>query len=175
MTGRVAVVVVSYYSADDLGACLAALKGEELVGPVVIIDNASTDASVAVARKAGGEQIEVVALDKNTGFAGGCNRGYAFIQDRAEYVAFMNPDVRVETGCFERCVEVMEANPRVGCVAPLLIRPNGVTVDSAGQVLKRGTLEVRDRGYGETLGSVGLEPCRVLAACGFIQPNICSK
>jgi GT2 family glycosyltransferase len=168
MTGRVAVVVVSYFSADDLEACLASLKGEELVGPVVIIDNASTDRSVAVARKAGGEQIEVVALDKNTGFAGGCNRGFAFIQDQAEYVAFMNPDVRVEKGCFEQSVEVMEANPRVGCVAPLLIRPDGVTVDSAGQLLERGTLEVQDRGYGGTLGSEWLDPCRVLAACGAL-------
>ncbi|RLE28436.1 MAG: hypothetical protein DRJ61_16415 [Acidobacteria bacterium] len=168
MTGPVAVVVVSYFSADDLGGCLAALKGEEVVGPVVVIDNASTDDSVAVARKAGGEQVKVVALDENTGFAGGCNRGYALVQDQAEYVAFMNPDVRVEEACFERCVAVMEANPRVGCVAPLLMRPDGVTVDSAGQVLKRGTLEVQDRGYGEALGPEWSKPGPVLAACGAL-------
>ncbi len=169
MTSKaVAVVVVSHFSADDLGACLASLNGEELVGPVVIIDNASTDASVEVARRVGGKQVEVVALDENTGFVGGCNRGYALIQDQAEYVAFMNPDVRVEKGCFEHCVDVMEANPRVGCVAPLLIRPDGVTVDSAGQVLKRGTLEVQDRGYGEALGSELSDSCPVLAACGAL-------
>ncbi|MEN8165349.1 MAG: glycosyltransferase family 2 protein, partial [Acidobacteriota bacterium] len=168
MTGRVAVVVVSYFSADDLGTCLASLNGADLVGPVVIIDNASTDLSVAVARKAGGDQIEVVALEENTGFAGGCNRGFALIQDQAEYVAFMNPDVRVEKGCFEQCITLMEANPRVGCVAPLLIRSDGVTVDSAGQVLKRGTLEVQDRGYGQALRPKLSSSRPVLAACGAL-------
>ena len=163
-----AVAVVSYNSAKDLGECLNALARDERAGPIVVIDNASTDDSVAVARMAGGDWVEVVALDENTGFAGGCNRGYGKVRGEAEYVAFMNPDVRIEQGCFERCAALMEANPRVGCVAPLLLRPDGVTVDSAGQVLKRGTLEVRDRGYGEPLGPDWLKPCRVLAACGAL-------
>lgn len=163
-----AVVVVSHNSEKDIERCLNALAGEANVGPVVVIDNASTDSSVEVARRSGGDQVEVVALDENTGFAGGCNRGFALVRHQAEYVAFMNPDVRVEKGCFERCVEVMEADPRVGCVAPLLIRPDGVTIDSAGQVLKAVTLEVRDRGYGEALESEMMKSCRVLAACGAL-------
>lgn len=163
-----AVVIVSHNSEKDIESCLKALAGDERVGPVVIIDNASADSSVEVAQSFGGDKVEVVALDENTGFAGGCNRGYARIRDQAEYVAFMNPDVRVKKGCFERCIEVMETNPQVGCVAPLLIRPDGVTVDSAGQVLKPVTLEVQDRGYGEALGPGFQKSCRVLAACGAL-------
>ncbi len=163
-----AVVVVSHNSDRDLKDCLEALPRDDGVWPVVIIDNASIDDSVAVARRVGGPKVHVVALDENTGFAGGCNRGYQVVQDQAEYVAFMNPDVRMEKGCFKRCVAVMEADPRVGCVAPLLIRAGGVTVDSAGQVLKRGTLEVQDRGYGEALGPEWLTPGPVLAACGAL-------
>jgi GT2 family glycosyltransferase len=163
-----AVAIISHNSAEDLGECLKALTRDEGVDSIVIIDNASTDNSVAVARMAGSDRVEVVALDENTGFAGGCNRGYGKVRNEADYVAFMNPDVRVERGCFERCVALMKANPRVGCVAPLLIRPDGVTVDSAGQVLKRGTLEVQDRGYGEPLGPEWLEPRSVLAACGAL-------
>ena len=137
-----AVIVVSHNSEKDLEGCLEALARDQLAGPVVIIDNASTDDSVAVAQRVGGEGVHVVALDENTGFAGGCNRGDALVLGRAEYVAFMNPDVRMEKGCFNRCVALMEANPRVGCVAPLLMRPDGVTVDSAGQELKWGRLEI---------------------------------
>ena len=162
------VVVVSHNSEKDLKGCLQALARDQSVGLVVIIDNASADDSVAQARTAGGDKIEVLALDSNTGFSGGCNRGYQFLRDQAEYVAFMNPDVRVKPGCFERCVAVMEANPRVGCVAPLLMRPDGVTVDSAGQVLKLGRLEVQDRGYGEVLGPDLSVSCPVLAACGAL-------
>ncbi len=163
-----AVVIVSHNSEKDIGRCLEALARVERAGPLVVIDNASTDRSVEVARRVGGDRVQVVALDENTGFAGGCNRGYGLIQERADYVAFMNPDVRVAPGCFERSVAVMEANPQVGCVAPLLVRPDGVTVDSAGQVLKRGALEVRDRGYGEALGPEWSKSCSVLAACGAL-------
>lgn len=163
-----AVVIVSHNSEKDIESCLKALAGDERVGSVVIIDNASTDSSVEISRRIGGDKVEVVALDENTGFAGGCNRGYARIRDDAGYMAFMNPDVRVEPGFFRRCVEVMEANRHVGCVAPLLIRPDGVTVDSAGQVLKPVTLEVQDRGYGEALGPELSTSCRVLAACGAL-------
>lgn len=162
------VVIVSHNSEKDLESCLEALAPDEWAGLVVIIDNASTDDSVAVAQGVGGDRVEVVTFDENSGFAGGCNRGYGLIRDRAEYVAFMNPDVRVAPGCFKRCVAVMEANPQVGCVAPLLVRPDGVTVDSAGQVLKRGLLEVHDRGYGEALGPEWSKPGPVLAACGAL-------
>jgi len=163
-----AVVVVSHNSALDLKGCLEALARDDYVGPVVVIDNASTDNSVAEARQVDGEGVQVIALDENTGFAGGCNRGYQFVRDQAEYVAFMNPDVRVAPGCFEQCVALMEGNPSVGCVAPLLMRPDGLTIDSAGQVLKRGRLEVQDRGYGEVLGPEWLQPRQVLAACGAL-------
>lgn len=163
-----AVVIVSHNSEQDIEGCLKALERDGDVGSVVVIDNASADSSVEVARRVGGNRAEVLSLDENTGFAGGCNRGFAHIQDQAEYVAFMNPDVRVEPGLFQQCVAVMEADRHIGCVAPLLVRPDGVTVDSAGQVLKAATLEVRDRGYGEALRPELEKPCRVLAACGAL-------
>jgi len=76
--------------------------------------------------------------------------------------------VRVERGCLDRCAQVMRDDPAVGGVAPLLLREDGRTVDSAGQVLKPWTLEVRDRGYGRPLDPEWLEPLPVLAACGAL-------
>jgi hypothetical protein len=48
------------------------------------------------------------------------------------------------------------------------MRPDGRTVDSVGQVLERGRLEVRDRGYGGPLTPDLLEPAPVLAPCGAL-------
>jgi hypothetical protein len=166
--GDLNVVVVSYRSSAELPPCLASLRRDAAATRVVVVDNASDDGSVQVARAAGGAAVEILALDRNTGFAGGCNRGFAAVPAEVPYLAFMNPDVVVEPGCLERCVEVLEQRPEVAGVAPRLMRPDGATVDSVGQVLDRRTLEVRDRGYGQPLVQGLLEPRQVLAACGAL-------
>ncbi len=48
------------------------------------------------------------------------------------------------------------------------MRSDGGTVDSVGQVLKGGNLEVRDRGYGAAPTAEILEPANVIAACGAL-------
>jgi len=113
-----AVVIIAHNSEKDLKGCLKALANDEEGGSVVVMDNASTDDSVAVARMAGGDWVEVVALDENTGFAGGCNRGYGKVRGEAEYVAFMNPDVRIEQGCFERGGQPAQGNLGAGVEPP---------------------------------------------------------
>ena len=65
-----AVIVVSDNSDRDLKGCLEALACDDYVGLVVIIDNASTDDSVAVARRIGGKRVEALAIDEKTGLAG---------------------------------------------------------------------------------------------------------
>jgi len=158
-----AAVVISYQSADELPGCLEALSGK--VETILVVDNASKDDSVDLARRGGAEVLE---LKENTGFAGGCNAGWAALKGDFEHLAFFNPDVRVESSCLARCRDVLENRPRTGCVAPLLLRPDGSTIDSAGQCLRRGTLEVSDRGWGERLGDFPLKAGPVLAACGAL-------
>jgi GT2 family glycosyltransferase len=161
-------VVVSYNSATELPRCVEALVQGEDVASVTVVDNASVDRSVPVARANDDPRLKVLELDTNTGFAGGCNRGLAVIPPDIPYVAFMNPDVVVEPDCLARCAEVLDARPELAGVAPRLMRPDGVTVDSVGQMLRPGTLEVRDRGYGGSLSEDLLQPSRVLAACGAL-------
>lgn len=57
----------------------------------IVIDNASNDASAALAREFGASTV--VSLEKNVGFSAACNIGLGLAS--AEYVAFVNPDVTV--------------------------------------------------------------------------------
>uniref|UniRef100_UPI003CFAFC34 glycosyltransferase n=1 Tax=Campylobacter coli TaxID=195 RepID=UPI003CFAFC34 len=57
----------------------------------IVVDNASTDDSVSVARAAG---AEVIQLSENIGFGAANNLG--FEQADSPYVGFVNPDVRVD-------------------------------------------------------------------------------
>ena len=74
---RVVAVVVAYNRADLLAEVLAALAGQRTpLARVVVVDNASTDASAEVARAAG-DLVDLVSLPRNTGGAGGFAAGMA--------------------------------------------------------------------------------------------------
>jgi GT2 family glycosyltransferase len=132
------------------------------------VDNASTDGSRAATTPFRSAGVELLALDQNTGFAGACNRGFAAVSDRCDVVAVLNPDVTVTADCLVRAAETLAADPSLAGVAPRLMRPDGSTVDSVGQVLRPATLEVRDRGYGRPVTPDLLRRRPVLAACGAL-------
>jgi GT2 family glycosyltransferase len=162
------VVIVSHDSAEDLPECLRVLRSAEAVDRIVVVDNQSSDGSRDVARSIGDPRIAVVEEPVNSGFAGGCNRGFRELAARCDFLAFLNPDVTVSRDCLSRCAEALEADPGLAGVAPLLMRTDGDTVDSAGQVLKSANLEVRDIGYGLPPSPDLYEPRPVLAACGAL-------
>ncbi len=168
MSGRIGVVVVSYDSAKDLPACLAALTAASGVERVVVIDNDSRDTSREIVGAFEDSRVSLVTEAVNSGFAGGCNRGFRALADDLDTLAFLNPDVVVEPDCLARCAEALRADERLGGVAPLLMRGDGLTVDSAGQVLNPLTLEVVDRGYGAPPVAELLRAEIVLAACGAL-------
>lgn len=168
MTDAIGAVVVSYDSAEDLPSCLAALLAADGLARVIVVDNASADASCEVVSRIGDDRVELVPLATNTGFAGGCNRGFAALGEECAVTAFVNPDVVVEPDCLRLAADALAADPGLAGVAPRLMRDDGVTVDSVGQVLHPVTLEVRDRGYGRALAPEWLRARPVLAACGAL-------
>ena len=113
MTGAIGIVVVSFNSAADLPSCLAALSAAEGVARIVVVDNASTDSSREVVAAQGDDRVDLLALEINTGFAGGCNRGFAAVARECEIVAFVNPDVSVAADCLRLAAEAL-ASPRRG-------------------------------------------------------------
>ena len=168
MSPGVGVVVVSHNSAEDLPGCLEALLAGKGVERITVVDNVSRDASRDIAKSFGGGRVAVVEEAVNTGFAGGCNRGFREFATHYRYLAFLNPDVVVDRDCLLRSAEALEADADLAGVAPLLMRADGDTVDSAGQVLKSANLEVRDIGYGLPPSPVLFESRAVLAACGAL-------
>lgn len=162
---RAAAVVINHNGGQDLGRCVAALSGQTVPVEVVVVDCASTDASRGFLESppAG---VRVVLLAENRGYTGGANAGLAVLPDDREVVGFFNPDCFPRPDFFEVCLQVFATRPEVGGIAPRLVRADGVTLDSCGQVLSPGVLMVRDRGYGEPAAGRFLKRQRVLAACG---------
>ena len=118
MTTRVAVVIVTYNSADVLGRCLATLPDD--VGEVVVVDNNSRDTTVEIAKSM---SVRVVQLGRNAGYAAGINAGIEAL-GAYDQVLVINPDVRVRPGAVRLLAKAFD-NPRVAIAAPRMENPDG--------------------------------------------------
>jgi GT2 family glycosyltransferase len=143
----VAVVVVAWNSGAALERCVAAALRQS-PAEVVVVDNASTDASIARVRAAF-PAVRVVRLAENIGFAAGCNLGVAVTH--APYVLFLNDDAELDAGYLPTLVEALAAQPRAASAVGKLVdvRREGRFIDSAGIMLVRHALRPDDRGHGE--------------------------
>ena len=117
----VSAVVVSYNSAAYLPDCVRSLRSEG-VGDVVVVDNASSDASVA-AVLAADPAVNVVETGANLGFGTGANRGVE--ASTGEYVLILNPDTVVEPGTVKALVDALEGDAGLAAVGPRMENVDG--------------------------------------------------
>ncbi|WP_214467927.1 glycosyltransferase family 2 protein [Microbacterium flavescens] len=125
----VAVVVVTYNSARDIGALVESLRAEtqDLSMRVVVADNASTDATLAeLARH---PDLVTVPTGGNLGYSGGINVAMRHVGD-ADAVLILNPDLRVERGAVRTLRRSLAARSGAGIVAPRIRDASGGTASS---------------------------------------------
>ena len=127
----VRVIVLNWNGQRWLDGCLSALHRQTRPpDEIVVVDNASTDASVAHLRMTW-PQVRVMTLPANVGFAAGNNHG---ARDAAtDALVFLNNDTEVEPGWLDALVRAAEADPQRGLVTSRIVyldRPD--VIDSAG-------------------------------------------
>lgn len=116
---RVGAVVVGYNSGAVLQSSLPPLAG---LAQVVVVDNASTDDTVAVARAAL-PNVEVVENRVNLGYGNGCNCGLARLG--TEFALLVNPDAVMEPDTIRLLVEAADRYPDAAILGPTLLTPEG--------------------------------------------------
>ena len=97
--GSIAAVVVTYQSASTIGECLDRLRAADGVVQVRVVDNASSDDTMAIVQRhaTADARVRFIANPDNPGFGTACNQGVAALDaDAAEWVALVNPDLMVE-------------------------------------------------------------------------------
>ena len=115
-TPRVAVVVPCHDYERYLRACVESVLDQPGVDVrAIIVDDSSTDGSLAVARSlADDARVEVVAHAVNRGPVVTFNDGLA--RADAEYLVRLDADDLLTPGALARAVAVLEAEPTVGLV-----------------------------------------------------------
>jgi GT2 family glycosyltransferase len=112
-TPRVSVLIVNFNSGPWLERCLSALGRQTMADfHAVVLDNASSDDSLARARAASGDpRIRFESSRENVGFAAGNNAAAALA--RAPLIATLNPDAVPAPDWLERLLAAAAAHPEV--------------------------------------------------------------
>jgi GT2 family glycosyltransferase len=133
MTPRLDVVIVSYNTADDLERCLASIHAAPptALASVVVVDNASSDDSVARVR-ARWPEVRVLPLDRNAGFAAANNAGIRLTH--APLVLLLNSDTIVPAGAIDRLVSRLDQTG-AAAAGPRLVDDRGRPEISFGPML----------------------------------------
>ncbi len=125
---QVTVAVVSFNTRELLLRCLASLAADARAGraDVWVVDNCSSDGSAQAAGETA-PWAHVVQPDGNLGFGSAVNLVAARTQ--GEWLLAANADIALAPDAIERMLDGA-ADPRVACVAPRLLLPDGTTQHS---------------------------------------------
>ena len=129
------IVIVNWNTREHLRRCLETVVASSLFDccRVVVVDNASNDGSVDMARQRF-PQVEVIANDANVGYPRANNVGLRHLGFRAagdvaasapRYALLLNPDTELPPEALERMVDFMDSRPELGVAGPKLLLGDG--------------------------------------------------
>ncbi len=122
------VVILNFNTREFLLECLASVEREvrrphaELTSEVIVVDNGSSDGSVAAVHGAF-PWVSVIALDRNVGYA--CGNNVALERVQGQVVLLLNSDVVLEPGAIECATAALQKDPGAGAAGIQLLHPDG--------------------------------------------------
>jgi N-acetylglucosaminyl-diphospho-decaprenol L-rhamnosyltransferase len=122
----IAIAIISYNTAPLLRRCLTSVVAYTR-GPVLVIDNHSTDGSAELVRR---EFAEVpLKVEENRGYGAAANRAIDELQTR--YVLLLNADTELTSGAAEALAAYLDEHTTVGIAGPRLVTAAGIFDPSA--------------------------------------------
>lgn len=121
---RLSVVVISYNTRDLLADCLRSLNEDpdRDEWEIIVVDNASDDGSAMMVTRQFPD-VEVVALDKNLGFAAANNRGAKRAEGR--YLLFLNADTVIKPGLLGWLCDFLDDRTDAAVAGPRMVGEDG--------------------------------------------------
>jgi len=160
----VSIVIVTYNGAEYMdGLCSSLLKAAKVPIELIVVDNASSDATTDIIRRYFPE-AKIFALDKNIGFGRACNLGAG--KARGEYLFFLNQDTEVAPEAVISLFNKANENKDVGLVGAKMKFANcPEVINSFGHAMNRIGF-AWDYGAGEIDNEKFSREREVLSVCG---------
>lgn len=129
MSTRVSVVIVTYNGSKWVEPCFASLRASTIPLHTIVIDNGSTDDTLAQI-EARFPEVQIVRTGKNLGFGKANNVGMELVyQQGADYVFLLNQDAWIEPDAVAHLVAVQRAHPDYGVISPMHMNGAGDALD----------------------------------------------
>lgn len=127
---RLLVIIVTYNAMRWIERCFASLSASTEPCDVFVVDNGSTDGTLAWLEEHRADNLTVKQCKSNCGFGAGNNIGLRLALSHGyEYVYLLNQDAWVAEDCFEQLISVSRKCPEYGILSPLQLQPDWETQD----------------------------------------------
>jgi len=161
------VVVVNWNGRKHLETCLGSLDRQSYTcRRVLLVDNGSTDGSVAFVRDRFPE-VEIIANERNLGFCRANNQGLRrAVAAGAPYAVLLNNDTETDPGWLEALVRAADRLPQAGALASKMLMFDRRDIVNSTGLCCSAIGCAWDRGFGQPDGPVWNEPATVIGASG---------
>jgi GT2 family glycosyltransferase len=121
---KLSVILVSYNVSHFLEQALLSVRKalEQVAAEVFVVDNNSSDNTVAMVRQRFPE-VKLLVNQENLGFSRANNQAIA--QATGQYILLLNPDTVVAADTFTCCIKFMDDHPRAGGLGVQMLDGNG--------------------------------------------------
>lgn len=131
MAAELSIIIVNWNGGELLRSCLRSIARHppSVAYDIVVVDNASSDDSVAWLRSAEvsnilpGISVPVIENAENAGFGKANNQAIDFSQ--ASMLFLLNPDTEVTKGAIDTLIACLNSSERVGACGPRLLNADG--------------------------------------------------
>jgi GT2 family glycosyltransferase len=148
----ISIVIPNYNGNEHLKTCYESLKRQTYKDfSVILVDNGSTDSSVAYTKSEFPEG-KAVEIGYNSGFARAVNEGIKLSQKElnSEFIFLLNNDIELANDFLETVISTFKKNPDVSVVAVKMLNYyNRDIIDDCGDFIKAGGGSPLARGNGE--------------------------
>ncbi len=127
------MLVLHWRGMEKTRRCLTSLRATSYQNShVLLVANGSPNGDSAQLATEFPE-VEVLTLDRNYGFAGGCNRGMEkALADQADFIWLLNNDAIAKPESIEHLVKAAIANPEAGALGAIVLEGHSSTAEEAG-------------------------------------------
>lgn len=127
---KIYCIIVTYNGMQWITTCLNSLVHSSRPVHIVVIDNGSTDGTVACIQQQFA-QVQLIETGKNLGFGQANNQGLQLaIANQADYVFLLNQDAWVEADTIALLVQAHIDNPQYGIISPVHLNGAGTAPDA---------------------------------------------
>ncbi len=143
----ISILIVNFNGMQWLKNCLDSLQVQTYKNfEIILVDNASNDASVLFVEK-NFPEVKIVQSGANLGFAGGNNIGYKHV--KGKFILLLNNDTTVESDYLENFCKAFSEIPNLGSAQSRILRMNDTEkIDVCGSYWTSSTF-LYHYGYGK--------------------------